>query len=88
MQLTKLFQRAKSVISRHISNIFKERELLQDSVVAKYATTAADEKNIRSIVLILTSLFGSALGVPNPDWHEFLNSQSLNETSPPPLSSQ
>ena len=43
-QLCKLFERDKSVISRHIRNIFKERELEQDSVVAKNATTATDGK--------------------------------------------
>lgn len=43
-QLTELFQRDKSLISRHISNIFKERELEEDSVVAKNATTAKDGK--------------------------------------------
>jgi prophage maintenance system killer protein len=44
MQLTELFQRDKSVISRHITNIFKEKELPKDSVVAKNATTASDGK--------------------------------------------
>ena len=44
MQLTELFQRDKSVISRHISNIFKEKELDVNSVVAKNATTAKDGK--------------------------------------------
>ena len=39
-----LFQRDKSVISRHISNIFEEGELVKDSVVANFATTAADRK--------------------------------------------
>jgi prophage maintenance system killer protein len=43
-QLTDLFVRDKSVISRHISNIFKENELDKQSVVAKYATTASDGK--------------------------------------------
>jgi len=43
-QLTELYQRDKSVISRHISNIFKEGELEEDSVVAKNATTAKDGK--------------------------------------------
>ncbi|NUQ24837.1 MAG: virulence RhuM family protein [Saprospiraceae bacterium] len=37
-QLVELFQRDKSVISRHISNIFKEGELEKESVVAKFAT--------------------------------------------------
>jgi len=43
-QISTLFERDKSVISRHISNIFKERELSRDSVVAKFATTARDGK--------------------------------------------
>lgn len=43
-QITELFGRDKSVISRHLKNIFKEGELLKESVVAKNATTAADGK--------------------------------------------
>ncbi|MEG1952563.1 MAG: virulence RhuM family protein [Bacteroidales bacterium] len=43
-QIAELFQRNKSTISRHIKNIFDEEELLQDSVVAKFATTASDGK--------------------------------------------
>jgi hypothetical protein len=43
-QIAELFQRDKSVISKHISNIFKEGELRYSSVVAKIATTAADGK--------------------------------------------
>ena len=43
-QIAELFQRDKSVISKHMRNIFEEGELVRDSVVAKYATTAADRK--------------------------------------------
>jgi hypothetical protein len=43
--LAELFQRDKSFISRHISNIFSECELSRGSVVANFATTAADGKN-------------------------------------------
>lgn len=43
-QMVKLFERDKSVISRHINNIFKESELDKNSVVAKNATTAIDGK--------------------------------------------
>lgn len=39
-QMSILFQRDKSTISRHIKNIFEEGELTRDSVVAKFATTA------------------------------------------------
>lgn len=43
-QMASLFQRDKSTISRHIKNIFDEGELQKSSVVANYATTAADGK--------------------------------------------
>ena len=36
--LVKLFERDKSVISRHIGNVFKEGELDRDATVANYAT--------------------------------------------------
>ena len=44
-QMAALFQRNKSTISRHIKNIFEEGELEKNSVVANFATTAADGKN-------------------------------------------
>ncbi len=43
-QISELFDRDKSVISRHIRNVFEENELVKDSVVAKNATTATDGK--------------------------------------------
>jgi hypothetical protein len=43
-QIADLFQRDKSVISRHIQNIFEDKELDRERVVANYATTAADGK--------------------------------------------
>lgn len=43
-QMSSLFDRNKSTISRHIKNIFDEGELERDSVVAKFATTATDGK--------------------------------------------
>jgi len=43
-QISELFERDKSVISRHISNVFKEGELVKQSVIAKNATTAQDGK--------------------------------------------
>ena len=41
-QLAELFQRDKSVISWHIKNLFDEGELVRESVVANFATTALD----------------------------------------------
>ena len=43
-QISELFNKDKSTISRHIKNIFEEGELASTSVVAKFATTAADGK--------------------------------------------
>lgn len=43
-QLADLFGRDKSVISRHLKNIFDTNELERGAVVAKNATTAADGK--------------------------------------------
>lgn len=42
--MANLFQRNKSTVSRYINNVFEEGELQQNSVVAKYATTANDGK--------------------------------------------
>ncbi|QLQ33253.1 MAG: virulence RhuM family protein [Candidatus Thiothrix singaporensis] len=42
--MSNLFQRDKSVISRRLRNIFAEGELVWDSVIANFATTAADGK--------------------------------------------
>ena len=43
-QMVHLFERDKSVISRHLRNLFAEGELERAAVVAKNATTAADGK--------------------------------------------
>ena len=43
-QMAILFQRDRSVIGKHISNIFREGELQQSAVWAKFAHTAADGK--------------------------------------------
>ena len=44
VQIADLFERDKSVISRHLRNVFVEGELDYSSVVAKNATTATDGK--------------------------------------------
>lgn len=43
-QIAELFDRDKSVISRHLKKIFESEELNRLSVVAKNATTASDGK--------------------------------------------
>ena len=44
-QIAELFQRERSVITKHISNVFEEGELDPNSVCAKFAHTALDGKN-------------------------------------------
>lgn len=44
-QMAALFVRDKSTISRHIKNLFAEGELVPQSVVANFATTASDGKS-------------------------------------------
>lgn len=43
-QLSVLFDRDIKTIGKHINNVFKENELVKDSVVANFATTATDGK--------------------------------------------
>lgn len=43
-QISSLFQKDKSTVSRHIKNIFSSKELERESVVANFATTAKDGK--------------------------------------------
>ena len=45
VQLVVLYQSSKANVSEHIKHIFEEGELLKDSVVRKFRTTAADGKN-------------------------------------------
>jgi len=46
-QMADLFQRDKSVISRHIKNVFEERELSLEGTVAKFATVQTEgEKQV------------------------------------------
>ncbi len=44
-QLVEIYQTSKSNVSEHISNIFADGELVKDSVVRNFRTTAADGKN-------------------------------------------
>ena len=44
-QISEVFERHKSTISRHLTNAFARRELDRKAVVAKNATTAADGKS-------------------------------------------
>lgn len=43
-EMSEFFQRDKSTISKHIKNVFEDRELEKNQVVANFATTASDGK--------------------------------------------
>jgi hypothetical protein len=73
-RIADLFERDKSVISRHIANIFDDRELAEDSVVANIATTAADGKTYQvdhynlDMILAVGYRVRSARGVQFRRW--------------------
>lgn len=48
-QITELFGRDKSVVSRHLRNVFASGEPAREAVVAKNATTAADGKTCQPV---------------------------------------
>lgn len=54
-QMADLFETTRNNVTLHISNIFKEQELVRDSVCKDSLLTAADGKNYR------TKLFGASL---------------------------
>jgi hypothetical protein len=60
-QMAELFQRDKSTISRHIKNIFVEGELVEKTVIAKYATTALSRKSCQVTVRVYISGSGLSL---------------------------
>ncbi|MDR0833511.1 MAG: hypothetical protein LBN93_04910 [Candidatus Symbiothrix sp.] len=71
-QLSELFERDKSVISRHIKNIFDENELNVNSVVANFATTAADGKIYTIDHYNLDMIISVGYRVLNCDLSDFL----------------
>ena len=66
-QIAELFERDKSVISKHIKNIFEEGELSPNSVVAKFATTGPDGKTYQVDHYNLDVSKQNALGGSWPD---------------------
>lgn len=48
-QLSELFQRERSAITKHIRNLFEEGELVEEAVCANFARTAADGKTYQTV---------------------------------------
>ena len=60
-QMAKLFQRDRSVIGKHVRNIFKEGELVKESVWAKFAYTASELAKINNVSIEFITIFQSLL---------------------------
>ena len=70
-QIADLFGRDKSVISRHLRNVFNEGELERPSVVAKNATTAADGKTYQVEFFNLDAILSVGYRVKSPQGVQF-----------------
>ena len=64
-QMAELFATSKQLISHHIANILKDKELNEISVVKQYLTTAADGKNYNVVFYsqIRVTMFAVANGM-------------------------
>jgi len=80
-QMVQLFGRDKSVISRHLNNIFKIKELEKNSVVANFATTAADGKTYQVDYYNLDAILSVGYRVNSKEGVQFRKwaSQVLND---------
>jgi len=72
-QLADLFERDKSVISKHLKNVFEDAELVKDSVVANHATTAADGKSYQVDYYNLEAIFAVGYRVRSARGAQFRN---------------
>lgn len=70
-QIAALFDRDKSVISKHLKKIFEEGELIRDSVVAQHATTAADGKTYQVEYYRLEAVLAVGFRVRSPRGTQF-----------------
>jgi hypothetical protein len=68
-QMSQLFGRDRSVIGKHLRNIFAEEELEQNSVCAKYAHTAADGKTYQVEHFNLDVIISVGYRVKSPARH-------------------
>jgi hypothetical protein len=70
-QIAALFDRDKSVISKHLKNIFEEGEIARESVVARNATTAADGKTYQVEYYRLEAVLAVGFRVRSPRGTQF-----------------
>jgi hypothetical protein len=70
-QIAALFDRDKSVISKHLKNIFDDGEIARESVVARIATTAADGKTYQVEYYRLEAVLAVGFRVRSPRGTQF-----------------
>lgn len=70
-QMGVLFNKDKRTISEHISNVFKEGELLENAVVRKFRTTASDGKNYETNYYNLDVIISVGYRVKSPQGTQF-----------------
>lgn len=70
-QLALLFDRDKSVISRHIANVVQDGELSREAVVAVHATTASDGKTYQVTYYNLDMILAIGYRVRSPRGTQF-----------------
>lgn len=71
LEIAELFQTTKQNVSLHTNNLFKEGELLLDSVVKDSLTTAADGKNYRTKLYNLELILAIGYRVRSPRGTQF-----------------
>lgn len=69
--MQELFGRAKSTISEHISHVFEERELDENTVVRKFRTTADDGKDYETTYYNLDVIISVGYRVKSPRGTQF-----------------
>ena len=70
-QISDLFQRERSVITKHIRNLFEEGELVEEAVCASYAHTDADGKTYQTAYYNLDVIISVGYRVKSPRGTQF-----------------
>ena len=71
LQLCELFNKSKATISEHIKHIFEEKELLEESVVRKFRTTAQDGKSYNTTYYNLDVIISVGYRVKSKEGTQF-----------------
>lgn len=66
-QMASLFDRERSVITKHLRNVFKDGELDENSVCANFAHTAADGKTYQTRFFNLDAIISVGYPAANSD---------------------